>query len=189
MEENRKMNTGKIILIIVGILVAMFIGFLVGKKFYDKEPELDPTQENKDNKQKEIVDAEYPHTLDTHIEGDTSRRVYYENGKIVIIDFEKEQKVAVNDVVSLGLDCNCGFCGSVYYLNTNKELYEISLDHGTLLLDENNLLDSESVKKISDNVVGFKMIDTTTLDEEDTCGGYVPRYKTTAGEVHTLYYD
>ena len=188
MKEDKKTNVGLIVLIVAITVVAMIGGFILGGKFFDLEKSLDPAE--KDNNQTEKVNTESTYTLDTYNADDNDRRVYYENGQLNLVDpnFEETQKVALNDVVSLGLNCDCGACRSIYYLNSNKELYEIKLDHGEFLLDDNNALDPDSVTKVAESVVGFKMIDISTLDDSDTCGGYTPQYKTTTGEVKTLNY-
>ena len=103
---------------------------------------------------------------------DEERKIYYENGSIFIKDpnIGETQSLKLSNVKGVALDCDCGACRRFFYLKDNGELLEVTLDHGELIMDDNNELDKEYIKVVTNNAKYMTLVEVE--DPNDTCGGY-----------------
>ncbi len=74
-------------------------------------------------------------------------KVFVEKDKIVYQDFHinnKKHSIDAKGVVSAAIQCDCGYCTGIYYINSKQELYYVDLDAEDINDDESG--------KIADNM-------------------------------------
>lgn len=109
------------------------------------------------------------------------------NGKILYTDIANSKSEVevpnISDAISVGLRGNCGSVTGIVYLNNKNELYEINLDHGALVLNDDKELEEKDVILLAKDAVKFTLIDTFDVG---TCGGKELLYINKNGDTRFL---